>query len=190
VHDRVEEDLVVDRVGDQPRGLDLSLVRVLLGDADRLEVQRDADRGARREGGAQRLGRQAVPEQQVMRGRVGGVVVDQAGGVHADPVSEVRDHLRLVERDPAGDPVAERVGDRGRVVGEPLRGVPRRPAAEVLQGLRQIPVVQRGGAGDAALPEGVEQPLVVIQPGLVDLSGTGREDPRPGDREPVGGQAE
>ena len=92
------------------------------------------------------------------------------GGVDAGPVAEVGDDQRLVHRDPALDPVAKRLADDGRVVREAQRDVPRRPAALVLERLRQVPVEQRGRAGYPALRQGVEQRLVVVEPGLVHLA--------------------
>jgi hypothetical protein len=124
VHYRLEEDQVAARVGDQPCRLDLGEARGLGGHADRLEVERDADLGTRGQGGAQRLRRQAVAEQQVVGGRGGGGRVSQAGGMDAEAVPEMGDHVRFVEGDPARHPVAECLGDGPGVVGEPLRGVP------------------------------------------------------------------
>ncbi len=71
------------------------------------------------------------------------------GRVRAVRVAEHRRAPRLVQRGPGVDPVAERVEDQHRVVGEPVRGVADRPAARVLQLLRQIPVVQRHPRVDA-----------------------------------------
>ncbi len=138
----------------------------------------------------QRLGGEPVPEQQVMRGggRGGGVV--QPGGVLAVPVAVVGHHLRLVQRDPPGHPVTEGLGaDRG-VLGEPLRGVAHRPAAVVLQFLGQIPVVERDHGRDAVHGEFVQQRAVVVQALGVGRAAAAGLDPRPGDREPVGLQAE
>jgi len=105
-------------------------------------------------------------------------------------ITVARHHLRFVYRDPAGDPVAERLGDDRRVLREPLRRAADRPAAFVLEGLRQIPVIERGGGGDAASGKLVQQCPVVVEPALVDRSPAVRLDPRPGDREPVGAEAE
>ena len=58
-------------------------------------------------------------------------------------------------------PVAEAVvHDRG-VVGEPLGGVALRPAAGVLERLRQVPVVERRHRLDAARQQAVDEPVVV-----------------------------
>ena len=56
---------------------------------------------------------------------------------------------RLVERGPVRHAVAEVAGDDLGVVGERLGGRPRRPAAGVLQRLREVPVVQRHVRRDA-----------------------------------------
>jgi len=56
---------------------------------------------------------------------------------------------RLVERGPHSSPVLQLVEHDHRVVGEPVGGVAVRPAALVLEGLRQVPVVQRDPRVDA-----------------------------------------
>ncbi len=59
-------------------------------------------------------------------------------------------------------------GDHRRVVGERLGGGPLRPAAAVLQRLRQVPVVERDERPDPGLEEAVDEPVVEVQPGRVD----------------------
>jgi len=60
--------------------------------------------------------------------------------------------------------------DGGAVVGEELGGVAVGPASLVLQGLWQVPVVQRRQGGDAGRQEFIDQPAVEIEALLVDLS--------------------
>ena len=64
------------------------------------------------------------------------------------------------------------------------------PAAGVLERLRQIPVVERDEGLDAGLEQPVDEPVVEVEAGGVDLPAPGREDARPGDREAVGAEAE
>ncbi len=124
-------------------------------------------------------------EQQVVRrSRRGGWIV-QAWCVLAGAVTVAGHDLRLVQRDPVLDPVAERVGDDSGVVREALGRVPHCPAALVLDFLRQIPVVERCGARDALAGEFVEQPLVIVEAFLVGLPAAAGQDARPRDGEPV-----
>ncbi len=116
--------------------------------------------------------------------------VGAARGVHAGAVSEEGAAPRLVEGDPVRDAVAQGAGDDARVVGEPLGGVPVRPAARVLQGLRQVPVVQREGRRDAVLQQVVHQRPVEVEPLLHGRSAPGRLHPRPGHGEAVRVDAE
>ena len=134
--------------------------------------------------------RQTVRQQQVVRraqrrGRIGA-----PGCVHAGGVAEERRAPRLVERRPEGHPIAEPVADQRRVLGEPVRGVACRPAAPVLQFLRQIPVVQRDRGRDAGGQQGVDQPVVERQPGRVGRAAPAGLDPRPGHGQPVRVQAQ
>ena len=118
---------------------------------DRVQVQGDPDLGRARV--AQRPGGQPVAEQQVVGGGRRGGGVAQPWRMVAVTVAVGRNHLRLVQRDPAGDPVAERLrGERG-VLGEPFGRIAGRPAALVLKFLRQIPGVEPGRGRDAVLAE-------------------------------------
>ncbi len=119
-----------------------------------------------------------------------GVGVAQPWGVVAVTVTVGRNHLRLVQGDPAGDPVAERLRGERDVLGEPLGGAAPRPAALVLEFLGQVPVVERGRGRDAVLAEIVEQRAVVVQALLVGGAPAAWLHPRPGDGEPVGVQSE
>ena len=92
---------------------------------------------------AEDLDRPAVREQQVMRRGDGVGVARAAGRVHAPAVAEPRGthgSLCVTQR---VDAVAEPPGDGLGVLGESLGGGARRPAALVLQRLRQVPVVER-----------------------------------------------
>ena len=90
----------------------------------------------------------------------------QAGRHPAFQVADPGRAERLVEGRPVLDPVAEALGDDGGVRGEVLGGVARRPAAPVLERLRQVPVVERDERGDAGLQQAVDQPVVEVEPGL------------------------
>ena len=149
----------------------------------------DADPGVRY-GGPQSLRGQAVREQQMVGHGHGDIDVSQAGRVPPLEVPDPRGAARLVQRAPVLDPVPEQAGHRRGVVGEAGGGLPRRPAAPVLQRLRQVPVVQRRERGDARPQQRVHQAVVVREAGLVDRPGAVGHDPRPGDREAVGVDAE
>ena len=101
-------------------------------------------------------------------------------------VPEEGGHPRLVVGDPAVDHVAELGGHQRRVVGEPLGRVAHRPAAGRLARLRQVPVVERGHRLDAALAAALGQPLVPVDAAAVQRAAPVGLHARPGDREPVG----
>ena len=107
---------------------------------------------------------QAVREQQVVRRRAARSASRACPGALVPcGVAEEGDDPRLVE----GDPVLDD-GRRARsaisagVLGEALGGVARRPAAGVLQRLRQVPVVERRDRLDAALEQPVDEPAVEV----------------------------
>ncbi len=132
---------------------------------------------------AQDLDRAAVGEQEMVRRRQRVGRARPAGSVAAVPVALPRGHARLVQRDPALDPVAEPAGDDLGVLAERVDGIPVRPAAEILESLRQVPVIERHERADAALEQLVEQPVVEVQPVVIHASAPVRQDPRPRDRE-------
>ena len=74
------------------------------------------------------------------------------GRVITRAVAEERRAPRLVERGPVLHPVAERAVHERGVLGEPGGGVAGRPAAGVLERLRQVPVVEREPRLDAVAP--------------------------------------
>ena len=123
-------------------------------------------------------------EQMVRRGERGGGL-GAARCVHARAVAEERRAPRLVEGRPEVDAVAERPGDDGRVLGEVRRGVAVRPAAGVLELLREIPVVERHDRLDPVLEQLVREPPVEVEAALAGRALAAGDDPRPGDREPV-----
>ncbi len=109
----------------------------------------------------------------------------------AQRVAEQARDVRLVDRDPLLDPVAEpHAAERG-VLPEPLGGLAVQPAAlVVLERLRQVPVVERGHRLDAGGEQLVEQPVVVGEALGVDAAAAGGLDAGPGDREAVALDAE
>jgi hypothetical protein len=122
----------------------------------------------------------------------GGEREDRVGAarcVRAAGVAEVGAAPRLVQRDEQRHPVPERGGHDAGVLPEALRGRPCRPAARVLQGLREVPVVEGDGRGDPRGQQRVDQRRVERQPLVVDgaerVGGHLRGDPGPGHREPV-----
>jgi hypothetical protein len=135
-----------------------------------------------------------VRQVEVVHGGERGHVVGAAGRVHAAGVAEVGRAPRLVHREEAADPVAERVRHDGGELAEPLGGRPARPAARVLEGLRQVPVVERDRGFDARGEQRVDQVGVEGEARRVDrpqlLGGDVRRDPRPRHRESVGGEPE
>ena len=60
-----------------------------------------------------------------------------------------------------------------------------RPAAFVLERLRQVPVVQRRERPDAIREQFIHKPVVIIEARLVHLPFALGKDPRPGDAEAV-----
>ena len=137
---RAEEDAVREPVG-AAGGVDVR--GVVRGGLGRMQVERDAELLVRAGLGAHGVDRQAVAEHQVVGGAQRGLAVLDPGRVHADGVAEERGHPRLVERRPVLDAVVQAGVDGGRVLGEVLRGVALRPAALVLEHLREVPVVER-----------------------------------------------
>ena len=179
---RVEEPAVRVPVGD-PGG---RTVRLGVGDRPlRVQVERDPDGRARRGAGPQRLHGEPVGDEQVVRDAQRGRPVADARGLAPLGVAEEGHHPRLVVRDPLRHDVAELVRHRPRVLREALGRVARRPAAAVLQRLREVPVIQRGHGLDAALEQPLDEPAVEAHALAVERPAAVGLHARPGDREAV-----
>ncbi len=185
VQQRIEEHAVAD-AADAAHGLGS---RVALA-SDHVQVQRDGEARVGRHDLPERGDREAVREVEVVHRPERVLGVRAAGRVHPGRVDEVRRAPRLVERGPGADAVAERLAHDPRVVGERVRGVAARPAALVLERLREVPVVERRDGRDPPRHEPVDQPPVERQALRVRRPAPGRLDARPRDREAVRLQAE
>src|SRR3712207_5103474 len=157
------------------------------------------DLGVRPAPSPDRLYRQPVPEHRVMTNLIDLARPDVHPGRRFDAddgtadlrfsaaVSLVNERGELVDGEEVLDAVAELLGHIPRVVGERLWCLARPPpAVPVLQGLRQVPVVERGERLDADGEQFVDEAVVEVQPLRVGRTGAFGEDARPGDREAVG----
>jgi hypothetical protein len=75
-------------------------------------------------------------------------------------VAEQREHRRLVEGGETPDAVADAARDQARIVGEPAGRLTVEPPSPVLQGLRQVPVVEAEPGFYAGREQPVDQPVV------------------------------
>src|SRR5690606_29274054 len=116
--------------------------------------------------------------------------VTPSGRVHPGSIPQEAGAPRLVDGDPAVYPVAESPMQEVGELGEAGSGVAGGPATRVLQRLWQLPVVERQPRLDAVAEDLIHQALVEIEPGRVGRAGAVGLYPRPGDREPVRGDAQ
>ncbi len=116
----------------------------------------------------------------------GRVSVLKTGSLLAGQVAVERHHPRFVVGDPAGHPVAKPSGQHCCVLGEGGGGLPVGPPPSILECLGQIPVVERRDRFDSSRQQPVDETLVEGEAGFVDVTGSVRQHPRPGDREPIG----
>lgn len=165
------------------------VLRAVGGRVDRGEVGDEADLGGRGRG-ADRLGGEAVAEEQVVGGPDGGREVPQAGGHRAFQVADPGRAQGFVERGPVPHPVPQAPGHDLGVRREVLGGLARGPAAAVLEHLGQVPVVEGHGRGDAGGQQGVDQLVVEVEALGVDRAVAAGDHARPGDGQAVGVGAE
>ena len=93
--------------------------------------------------------------------------------------------LRLIEGKIVPHPPLKVRGHRGGIPGEGFCRIIIQPATLVLQGLRQIPVVERDIGLDPCRKQCIDQPVIPCKARRVDYSCALWEDARPGNREPV-----
>ena len=120
-----------------------------------------------------------------MAGGQGRGPVGEAGRVLADLVRLQAGAPRLVLGDPVPHPVAEPGRHRVRVLHEGPRRVAPRPAALVLEALRQVPMEERRVGDDAGVEQAVHQTAVEVEPARVHAAAALGQHARPRDREAV-----
>src|SRR5215210_3280404 len=98
-----------------------------------------------------------------MGGREGGGTVLAPRRVDAQAVTHPGGDPGLVQGDPKPYLVRERLVDDAGVLGEAFARLPVRPAAPILQRLRQVPVVEGEHRFDGAPSEAFDQPSVEIE---------------------------
>src|SRR5690606_27774333 len=142
------------------------------------------------QGLAQPRRRQARGEVPVVPRAEEGLQVAEAGGVTPGQVTEDGVHVGFVEHERAPDAPREQLGHDLGVVGEVVGRVAPAPAAPLLQGLRQVPVVEARPRLQAAGEDLVEHPVVDGQ-GLAPRPALPfGHHARPAQREAVGPGAE
>ena len=114
----------------------------------------------------------------------------QARGMHAAAVAEDRDAGRLVDGHIAPDAAAKALCDELGIAAEGRDDVAVEPAAFVLQGAGQVPVIEGDHRFDAVFQKFVNQLVVKAQTGFVDFAVAVGDDPGPADREAVSLDAE
>ena len=107
-----------------------------------------------------------------------------------EAVAEQREDRRFIEGGEALDPVAIAVRDKSGVVGKPCDAVSVRPAAEIVERLRHVPVIEAKPRLDTGGKDRVDQPVIQCQARLVRCPAPLRQKPRPGDGKTVGLDAE
>ena len=172
----------------QERCRTLVLGRVVLGD-DALAVMDAADRGAGHKR-AQDIDAGTMGEVDMVDRLEVRVAIGDAGGTPVHGVSEEREDGEFVEGGKALDAVAVAPCRQCRVIGEPAGTVAARPAAQIVERLRQVPVIKAEPRLDPRGQERIDEPVVERQARFVRGPASERQNPRPGEREAVGGGAE
>src|SRR5512143_3201031 len=91
---------------------------------------------------AYRVHGEAVAEIHVVDRPMQGLGADLVPLARTEAVTEQREDRRLIEGGETLDPVTVAIGDQRGVVGKPADAIPRRPAAEIVERLRQVPVIE------------------------------------------------
>ncbi len=87
--------------------------------------------------------------------------------------------------------IAELCGDKAGVIGERLGGLAPLPSAKtVLQGQRQVPVIEGDVGRHSGCEQRVDEAIVEIEPLRIGRAASVGKNARPGNREAVGAGAE
>ena len=115
----------------------------------------------------------------------------EAGRENALAVAVTDEDVGFVEGEEAPDAIAEPRGDIAGVIGERLGGLAPFPAAKpVLQGLRQVPVIERDVGGDSVREQRIDEAVVEVEALRIGRADAVGKDARPRNREAVGARAE
>ena len=106
-------------------------------------------------------------------------------GVFTDLVTEKGCAPRFIMRDPRLNPVPQSFNDRLRISDEGANNVSGCPPSALVQGEREIPVVERDMRLDLVLKQFIDESVVKIQAEIVDCTITARNDPWPCHRKSV-----
>src|SRR5262249_43248150 len=96
----------------------------------------------------------------------------------------------LIECGKTFHPVAVAVRDEGGIIAEPSGAVPTGPTADILQALRQIPMVEARPRLDPRREQRIDQPVIEGKARLIGRAAAGRKHARPGHRKSVAADAQ
>ena len=119
-----------------------------------------------------------------------GSPVGDAGRENSVTVPQHRRHPGLVLSDPVSGVLTQGAGHDAGIPGEGIDRGPRCPSTFLLQRLWQVPVIERGVRRNAPSSQPGDEAAIEVETGLIHPSVAVRDDTRPRDREPVGGDSE
>merc|ERR1712066_468588 len=108
-----------------------------------------------------------------------------AGRLASITITMKRLHPWLIQGYPGLDLITKFSEANSGVLLKPRGDISLQPATLVLQSLRQIPMVECDGGRDASGLQCRYQVLVILNTGIIDRSSSLRQNPGPGEREPV-----
>src|SRR5215212_6919827 len=114
----------------------------------------------------------------------------ESWSVHTHAISQPGYNSRFVMSDPILDAVTERTTDEIRVFHECVDCGTYRPAALILQFLRQVPVVERHEGRHICFKQTIHQLAIEIQSLLIDLAAPPGQHTRPRNGKAIGLQAQ
>ena len=109
--------------------------------------------------------------------------------VQSQPLAVDDLHVLFVDRQPVFNTVAERLEADADVVVEQLDHPPVAPAAQLVHPHRHVVVIQGDDRRNVVCKQLVDQIVVKLNAFRIDLAVGSRNDPRPGERKAVRGEA-
>ena len=105
-------------------------------------------------------------------------------------VATIGDDPGLVQRRPFRHAAIEPAEHDLRIVGEPFRYLGIEPTATVIEGCGEIPMIERDQRLYSVLEQRVDETIVEVEPGVINMSCARRQDSAPRDAEAVRLQSE
>src|SRR6266571_5562133 len=129
-------------------------------------------------------------KQDMMASNHGQLFIAHAGSMDTISIAEIGRTPGFVLSEPPVNAISQATRHYLGIICECISCISNEPSTTILQGHRQIPMIERSKGTNASSEQGIDQAVVKIQASFIDSTGALWQDARPGERETIGVQIE